>query len=280
MMRTFAGALLGVASLIALRFSAAGAVAAPEALPRPAHVVIVMEENKSGWQIDGDKNAPYLNELLRGGAYFTNSHGVTHPSLPNYLALFAGVTNTNRDRCPAVGFSRNAPNLATELSAAGLSFASYAENLPGAGSDACWAGDYARKHAPWTEFDNVPRSEELPFSAFPSFERLPTIAFVIPNVQHDMHSGSIAEGDAWLSRHLGPLVAWAGSHDTLLIVSWDEGNDLENTIPTIFAGPMVRQGRYAESIDHYRVLRTLEDMYGLPHAGRSGDVAPISDCWR
>lgn len=280
MMRTLAGVFLGVANLIAMQFSAGGVVAAPTALPRPAHVVVVLEENKSGWQIDGDKNAPYLNELLQGGAYFTNSHGVTHPSLPNYLALFAGVTNTNKDRCPAVGFSRSAPNLATELRAAHLSFASYAQGLPAIGSDVCWAGDYARKHAPWTEFDNVPRSEELPFSAFPSFDRLPTLAFVIPNLQNDMHNGSIEQGDAWFARNLGPLVAWARNHDALVIVTWDEGNDPQNTIPTIFVGPMVRRGRYAESIDHYRVLRTIEDMYGLPHAGRSDLVAPVSDCWR
>jgi acid phosphatase len=249
-------------------------------LPRPAHIVIVMEENKSGWQIAGDKNAPYLNALLRGGAYFTNSHAITHPSLPNYLALFAGVTNTNGDRCPAVGFPRNAPNLATELRANHLTFASYAEGLPGIGSKACWAGRYARKHAPWTEFDNVPPSEELPFSAFPKFERLPTVSFVIPNLDDDMHDGTIAEGDAWLSRNLGPLVAWARNHDTLLVVTWDEGNDPKNTIPTIFAGPMVRHGQYSELIDHFRVLRTLEDMYGLPHAGRSAAAAPVTDCWR
>jgi len=77
-------------------WAAESAAAAPSALPRPAHVVVVIEENKSGFQIDRDAHAPYLNRLLHEGAYFTNSHGVTHPSLPNYLALFAGLTTRTR----------------------------------------------------------------------------------------------------------------------------------------------------------------------------------------
>jgi acid phosphatase len=280
MLRIVLHAALIAGCLIATGWAAESAAAAPSALPRPAHVVVVIEENKSGFQIDRDAHAPYLNRLLHEGAYFTNSHGVTHPSLPNYLALFAGLTNTNQDSCPAVGFSRGAPNLATELHAAGLSFASYSEGLPQAGSDACWAGRYARKHAPWTEFNNVSPAAQLPFSGLPKYERLPTVAFVIPDLQDDMHDGTIAEGDAWFASHLGRLVDWAQSHDALVVVTWDEGNDPFNTIPTIFAGPMVRQGRYAESIEHYRVLRTLEDMYGLRHAGLSGAVTPIADCWK
>jgi len=264
-----------------LAFGAGGASAAPNALPRPAHVVVIVEENKSGWQIVGNRrNAPYINELIDRGALFTHAHGVSHPSLPNYFALFAGVTNTNRDDCPALGIPRDAPNLASELHAAHLSFAGYSESLPEPGFIGCWAGRYARKHAPWVHFSNVPPSENLPFSRFPAYDNLPTVSFVIPDVEDDMHDGSIAEGDAWLSKKLGPLVEWAATHDTLIVLTWDEGNDPFNTIPTIFYGPMVQPGRYAERVDHYRVLRTLEDLYGLPHAGQSGSVTPIADCWR
>jgi acid phosphatase len=255
--------------------------AGPSALPRPAHVVVIVEENKSGWQIIGNRrNAPYINGLVDRGALFTQARGVTHPSLPNYFALFAGVTNTNRDECPALGIPRDAPNLSSELHAAHLSFAGYSESLPERGFTGCWAGRYGRKHAPWVHFSNVPASENLPFSEFPSYSKLPTISFVIPDVQDDMHSGSIAEGDAWLAKHLGAFFEWAATHDTLVVLTWDEGNDPQNSIPTVFFGPMVRPGTYDERIDHYRVLRTLEDLYGLPHAGLSGSVGPITDCWR
>ena len=133
------------------------------ALPRPAHVVVIVEENHTLAQIVGSGSAPYIDALVRRGALFTHATGVTHPSLPNYLALFAGVTNDNGDGCPATGFSPAAPNLASELHAAGLSFAGYAEAMPGAGSHACAAGTYARKHAPWVAFSNVPPGESQPF---------------------------------------------------------------------------------------------------------------------
>jgi hypothetical protein len=268
--------------LLALAFACVPAHGAPAgaALPRPAHVVIVVEENRSLWQIEGDRRAPYLNALMRQGALFTDAHGVTHPSLPNYLALFAGVTNTNRDDCPAIGFDRNAPNLASALRGAGFSFAGYAESLPRAGFAGCWAGPYARKHAPWVEFANVPGEANQPFSALPAYDKLPTVSFVIPNVDNDMHDGTIAQADAWLSTKIAPLVQWGASHNTLLIVTWDEGYDNANHIPTIFVGPMVKAGRYSERVDHYRVLRTIEEMYGLPFTGRAAAVDAIRDCWR
>jgi len=218
--------------------------------------------------------------LAGRGALFTRARGVSHPSLPNYFALFAGLTNTNGDNCPALGIPRDAPNLASELQAAHLTFAGYSESLPQAGFTGCWAGRYARKHAPWVHFSNVPASENLPFSAFPAFDKLPTVAFVIPDVEDDMHDGSIAEGDAWLAKQLGPMIAWAATHNGLVVLTWDEGYDPENSIPMIFYGSMVRPGRYSEPVDHYRVLRTLEDLYRLPHAGLSGGVTPITDCWR
>ena len=103
---------------------------------------------------------------------------------------------------------------------------------------------------------------------------------LIPNVDDDMHDGTIEEGDDWLRTHLSGLLAWADTHDTLVVLTWDEGYDSSNSIPTIFYGPMVKPGKYTERIDHYNVLRTLQDLYGLAHTGRSGAATPIEDCWR
>jgi acid phosphatase len=76
------------------------------------------------------------------------------------------------------------------------------------------------------------------------------------------------------------LLKWADAHDTLVILTWDEGFDATNSIPTIFYGPMVKPGRYAERIDHYNTLRTLEDLYGLALTGRAASAQAITDCWR
>lgn len=262
--------------------SQVAAAVAPRLPSPPAHVVIVVEENKEFKDIAGNtRSAPYLNELIGRGALFTRSFGVAHPSQPNYLALFAGVTDSNGDHCPPAGIDTNARNLATELRDAHRTFAGYSEDLPQAGSRACWAGQYGRKHVPWADFDNVAASENLPLTALPSdYDSLPTVSFIIPNLLDDMHSASIARGDAWLRTHAGPIIDWARKHDTLVIVTWDESDDtIGNHIPTIFVGPMVRPGRYDEPVTHYRVLRTIEDLYGLKHAGKSADVPPIAGVW-
>lgn len=250
--------------------------------PAPAHVVIIVEENKQFSDITGNaRSAPYLNALMKRAAVFTQSYGVAHPSQPNYLALFAGVTDTNGDGCPPAGINPLAPNLASELASAHRTFAGYAEDLPAIGSRACWSGQYARKHVPWADFFNVPSAQIAPFTALPKFDALPTVSFIIPNLLNDMHSASIARGDRWLRERVGTLIAWADTHDSLVIVTWDESDtSIGNHIPTLFYGPMVRAGTYSQTVTHYRVLRTIEDFYRLGHAGASAGVPPITDVWR
>jgi len=250
------------------------------AVPRPAHTVVVVMENHSYGQVIGNPAAPFINQLARSGALFTRSFAVTHPSQPNYLALFSGSTQgVTDDSCPQT-FA--APNLAAGLAGAGLSFAGYSEDLPAAGSPACSQGDYARKHVPWTDFSNVPGSVSKPFTSWPAgdFAALPTVSFVIPNLCNDMHNCDVATGDAWLRAHLGGYVDWAMSHDSLLVLTWDEDDDSQvNQITTILAGQLVRPGRYAEQINHYNVLATIETAYGLPRSGQAATAQPITDIW-
>jgi hypothetical protein len=275
-----AAGLLSVCASTLVALAAAPASVARAALPRPAHIVVIVEENRSFDQIVGVRAAPYINRLIRAGALFVDAHGVTHPSLPNYFALFAGLTNGNGDGCPATGISSEAPNVASELIAAHRSFAAYSESLPSTGFDGCAAGTYARKHAPWVHFKNVPASDSLPLSKLPAFDRLPDVAYVVPNVDDDMHDRGVADGDAWLRAHAEPLVAWAQAHDALLILTWDEGFDASNHVATLFVGPMIRSGRYTEHVTHYRVLRTIEALEGLAPTGHAADVSPIADVWR
>ena len=250
------------------------------AVPAPAHTVVVVMENHSYADIVGNPAAPFINDLARRGALFTRSHAITHPSQPNYLALFSGSTQgVADDGCP---YRFAAPNLAADLIRAGKSFAGYAEDLPAPGSPACAAGDYARKHVPWADFSNVPGSVSLPFTSFPAtaFARLPSVSFVIPNLCHDMHNCSVAAGDAWLRASVGRYADWAMRHDSLLILTWDEDDGSQaNHITTIFAGQKVRPGRYAEPITHYTVLATIEAANALPRDARAATTAPITNIW-
>jgi phosphatidylinositol-3-phosphatase len=250
------------------------------AVPEPAHTVVVVMENHSYADIIGNPAAPFINELGRRGALFTRSYAITHPSEPNYLALFSGSTQgVADDGCPN---RFTAPNLAADLIKAGKTFAGYAEDIPGPGSPACSAGDYARKHVPWADFGNVPSSVSLPFTSFPAtaFARLPSVSFVIPNLCHDMHDCSVAAGDAWLRANIGPYADWAMRHDSLLVLTWDEDDGSQtNHITTIFAGQMVRPGRYAAPVTHYRVLATIEAAYRLSRDAQAATAAPITDIW-
>ncbi len=92
--------------------------------PRYDHVVIVIEENHSAEQVIG---SPYLSSLAARGTAFSEMYGVTHPSQPNYLALFSGSTQGVVDDNQ---YTFSGPNLADSLATAGLSFATYSEGLP------------------------------------------------------------------------------------------------------------------------------------------------------
>lgn len=265
-------------ALFVLLFTPLAANAA-DPLPRPDHVVIVVMENKAYSQIIGNRDAPYINELARSGALFTDSYGVTHPSQPNYLALFSGSTRgIGSNACP---LELQGENLAGALLAKGLSFVSYAESMPEAGFEGCTHGAYWRKHNPAANWKELAAYNQ-PFSAFPKdYSQLPTVALVVPDQRHDMHDGSIAEGDAWLARNITPYAQWAMTHNSLLIVTWDEDNGWHgNRIATIFAGAMVKPGKSAQRIDHYTVLRTISGMYGLPYLGESAREKPITGIWR
>jgi acid phosphatase len=294
------------------------ALAWPAHLPVYDHVVIVVEENKDYEQIIGKSDAaPYINGTLRAqGANLTQAYGEEHDSQGNYFWLFSG-SNQNvgfTDVVPNASnqkhFPFTTPNLGKALLDKGRKFKGYAEDLPAIGSivDRCDARGvtvYARKHVPWISFGNVPNgntvetSSNLRFADFPKdaagFAELPTVAFVIPNLNNDMHNGkpehSIPAGDTWLKTNLDDYYRWAKAHNSLLIVTWDESDkkthqlygltnplvqptnhltrDIQNHIPTIFAGAHIKHGEYPEGkgVTHVNILRTLEAMYGLPRSG-------------
>ncbi|KUL37859.1 acid phosphatase [Streptomyces sp. NRRL F-4489] len=283
--------LTALAGAAALAATAAGlwattgttASAQAAALPAPDHIVVVVLENKAYSQVIGASGAPYLNSLKAGGAVLTQSYGLTHPSEPNYYMLFSGAAQGRTDdSCVPVG-SMSAPNLASELLAAGQSWASYNEGLPAQGSTVCSSGKYAQKHNPWFGFSNVPVNTAKTFAQFPSdYSTLPKVSFVIPDLCNDMHDCSVATGDTWLKEKLGGYAEWAKTHNSLLAVTFDEDNRLSgNRIPTLFYGAHVAPGSSsATTYNHYNVLRTLEELAGLSaHAGNAASASAVTGIW-
>lgn len=265
------------AALVLLSAGGCGTPASGGSVPRPDHIVVVVEENHGYDDIIGSAQAPYINNLARQGASLGQFYAITHPSQPNYLALFSGSTRAvSGDSCPHILTSRN---LASELLQAHLTFTGYAQNMPGVGFTGCASGSYVRRHNPWVNFTNLPASVNRPWSQFPhDFRKLPTMSFVVPDLEHDMHDGSVRKADTWLRDNLGDYARWAMTHNSLLVVTWDEdagGLLATNRIPTVLVGEQVRPGRYAQPNNLFGLLRTLLDAYGLDPLDNSADASPL-----
>jgi hypothetical protein len=216
------------------------AAASGTAEPRPDHVVVLSLENHSAASIIGNPDAPYINALASSGANMTQSFAVTHPSQPNYIALFSGSLNGVTDNtCP---HTLGMDNLGAQLGAAGLGFAGYSEDLPSVGFTGCGSGAYARKHNPWVNFTNVPATANLPLTSFPTdYSTLPAVSFVVPNLNNDMHDGSIGQGDSWIRDHLDGYVQWAQQHNSVFVLTFDEDdNKAGNQIATLILGQRVQ----------------------------------------
>ena len=227
---------------------------------QPDHIVVVVEENHGFSDIIGNPNAPFINTLASEGLLFTKFYGIGRPSQVNYFALFSGATHGIADN---EAHTISAPTLADQLKSAGLRFVGYGE----AGAE--------RKHKPWESFVSS-RRHSRDFKSFPKkFDQLPTVAFVTPNLSHNMHDGTIKEGDRWLRKHLEPYVNWAKRHNSLFILTFDEdGGHDDHRVPLIVVGAGIKPGMDDTLGDHYSLLRTIQSRYGLASLTRS-TTAPL-----
>jgi phosphatidylinositol-3-phosphatase len=255
----------------AVSAAAAGAGGAP-GVPHLAHVFVIVMENHPASDIVGSSSAPYINGLISRSAYAANYSALTHPSLPNYIALTSGdFQGINDDRNPpSAGYAVNAVNLADRLEAAGLTWKAYAQSLPSAGY-AQNSGLFVTKHEPFVYYkdilENGPRrvAHVVPYwqlaTDLRSAATTPSFAFITPNMYDDMHDGPISAGDRWLSRAVPAILGSRAFTNTpsLLVVTWDEGSASDNHVATIFAGNSVRAGaRSVQAYDHYSLLHTIE----------------------
>ncbi len=261
----------------------------PETVPGIQHVIWVWFENREVTAITA-VTAPYFASFAAANVNFTNFYGVSHPSQPNYLDGFSGsnqgITNDNYCTFPA-----STDNLAKQLAAAGKSWRVYAQNFPGSCSDVTsftggidgpgLGGQYVRKHNPAIGFESV-RLDSLQcanIQPLANFDPTVNFAFIVPNMTNDMHDGTTAQGDAFLQAFT-PLVTsspdWA---HTLYIVSFDEGTTSVNGgghIYTAAAAPWLGPASISTTYNHYNVLRTIEEIFGLPFLGSAATTTTIT----
>lgn len=258
-------------------------VTPPSSVPAISHITVVIMENYGYDRIVGSGDAPYMNALAGRSASFTNSHGVAHPSEPNYLALFSGSTQgVTTDTCP---LTFDADTLANELTLHGYAFEGYAENAPPSGNPCSYAASssvssgylYGRRHIPWSDFSDVNFNAVTTTYGGPSTTLTGAVNFIVPNICNDMHDCGVRAGDAWLAANVPAIEQYDAANNGLLIVTFDEAEySAANQIYTVFDGPMIKPGSSGQYIDHYSVLRFIEDNFGLPDLGQSAYAVPIS----
>jgi len=274
-----AGALAAIATAAALP-ATAGAVTAPSACGQAAHarpvirhVIIIVMENHSFSQVIG--KAPFMTALAKRCGLATNYHAITHPSLPNYLAMTSGSTHGIRSDCEPLQCPIRGPNLFTQAARHGLRWRSYAESMP----SPCYRGSrglYAARHVPAVYYTRIHacgrhvrslgrlRSGRLHFALHSG--HAPALMFVTPNLCNDAHDCPLARGDAWLARWIPMIVAsptYRHGHTAVLVV-FDEGGGGGNVVPLIVVSRYtpVNAVRHRLML-HFTELRTTEKMLGI-----------------
>jgi acid phosphatase len=254
-------------------------------LPDFSHVVVVVFENHEDSAIVGSPDAPTFNALGRRFARLTRYDGVAHPSLPNYLALVSGSTHGVTSDC--TDCIVHGQSLADTLAAAGKTWKTYAEGLPSPGYEGAFSGRYAKKHDPFLYFAGVDRTRIVPFTELSrdlAAGRLPDFSLVVPDLCDDMHDCSVATGDAWLRAHVVPLLRSPELRGGVVFVVFDEGTSDAGGgghVEALALGPAVRpHSVFGQATNHYGLLRTIEDAWGLPELGLSRKGTPIGGIWK
>jgi hypothetical protein len=246
-------------------------------------------ENKEYPSIVGSKAAPYENSLIHKYGVVTSMFAETHPSEPNYIALTSGGTQGTRTDGH---YDLSVPNVFDQIEATGRTWHVYAQGYPGG----CWtgsaaaavvdgpgyAGQYVRKHNPAISYTSISRNKArcANITKLAGFD--PAAAdfeLIIPNQINDMHSSSVAAGDAFLKVFVPSIIDSPAFANSVLFITWDEGGTSSfggGHIATIVVSPGMKPGSgYWPHSTHYSLLRTIEDAWGMPPLGHAAQSEPL-----
>jgi phospholipase C len=257
------------------------------------HVVWVVLENHSFGDLIGDPGSaaattsPYLTRLARSCGLATDFWAVTHPSLPNYLAMVSGRTGGVTRSCTPAQCPQHRRTVFDQLRRQDMTWRVFAESMPGA----CRRTDaypYVVRHNPPTYFPGVAGCgrRDLPMGTTSEGRlvdvlaagRLPELTLVVPDQCHNTHDCPVGEGDRWLSELLPTILDGADYREgrTAVFVTWDEGAggdpgqscrrapDESCHIVTVVVSPTTVPGtRSGTRYDLYSLLETTERMLGI-----------------
>jgi hypothetical protein len=234
------------------------------------HVVWILMENKDYSSVIGGGSAPFINRLAHTFGLSTNYSAISHPSLPNYIALTSGSDQGISDDSGPSSHRLNVPSIFSQLPGGGSR--SLEQGMPGT----CATGDsgeYAVRHDPETYYTTLGqgcRRYDVPFGPRPNLSA--RFTFITPNLTNDMHDGTIGDGDRFLQGYLPALMATSQyrARDTVIFITWDENEGSGgNQVPCIVISPFTHRVTDRTRYTHYSLLRTTEALLGLPFLGNA-----------
>jgi hypothetical protein len=268
------------------------------------HVIWITEENKSLSQVIGSPKAPFISSLAKQCGYSTKytdnvprpSWSLGYHSMSHYLAAVAGSnceSGNNRrgtgclynDAIKPAQKTLSTVSIFQQLKDAGYSWKSYQESSP-RNCSLTNRGLYAARHDAALFFSAIRPDCSASDIAIPTLtngqntptgqliqdiknNKLPTFAYVTPNLNNDMHNGSVKLGDAWLQAYLEPLFASADykKGSIAVFIIWDEAPRVNQTLPNMIIAPSVHGGGIAVPVNGFAVLGATEDLLGLQRLG-------------
>jgi phosphatidylinositol-3-phosphatase len=263
------------------------------------HVIWIWMENHSSGAIIGSAQAPYFNALARECGLATNYHNITHPSLPNYIAATSGLPYSALDGfLPDCSPGGSCDTSAKSIFAQGETWKSYEESMPW-DCDHANSGNYAVRHNPAAYYTTLHgcSSDDVPYSHLAidlKHNQLPAFSFITPNLIDDMHNGTVADGNKWLSSNLPAILNSAEYRNgsTAIFITWDEGegggyasgehcatstSDVSCHVATLVISPSTKAGaRSGTLFSHYSLLATAEQLLGLPKLGLASSSATMT----
>jgi phosphatidylinositol-3-phosphatase len=255
-------------------------------IPAFAHVFIIMMENKERGQVMGSASAPYINHLAAQYGNAANYTGVAHPSLPNYMAITGGQTVFTTD---CQGCVTPARHLVDQVVDSGRHWKAYMESMPAACTTTD-SGLYVQKHNPFIHYTDVVgnsvrcTNHVVPFTSFAADLKSTSLAdyvWISPNICNDMHSCSIATGDTWLSTVVPEILGSPAFSNSVLFLLWDEGTTTiggGGLVPAVVVSNWTRAGLTSTTaLNHYSVLRTIEDAWSLPRLGHAATAQAMTE---
>jgi phospholipase C len=244
------------------------------------HVLVLVMENHSASQIFGSPKTPYITRVANRCGKAVDYRAITHPSLPNYIAMTAGSNGGITTDCTAC--RTNVPNIFRQLARRGRAWRGYAESMPSPCLRAD-SGRYLMRHNPAVYFRHLGgtcRTSDLPMGT-PARgplrhalrkNALPAYAFLTPDACHDMHDCPKSVGDDWLRSWL-PMILANRSYqngEMVVFVTFDEGIGADQRVATIVLSPYVQPGTVSRRpFTHYSLLRTTQNLLGLPLLGHA-----------